>query len=243
MASQPGRNVLITGGTKGIGRCSALAFARAGDNVITCSRHYDEAAVQTERELAGTSGRHHVARADVTRAQDVDELAEECRKRLGSLDVVVNNVGTISQVPFTDLPAAEWRRVIDANLTAAFLVTQRMLPLLSRGAAIINIGSRAAAAGVPLRSHYTAAKAALVGLTRSLCKELGPQGTRVNVIYPGIIETDQTRQVLGGQLARFRQQTALGRLGCPEDVAEMVLFLAGPAACYITGQVIGVDGG
>lgn len=244
MPSQLGRNVLLTGGTRGVGRCTALAFARAGANVVTCSRRSDQAAQVLARELAGTGGSHHVAQADVTCAKDVDALALTCQSRLGSLDVVVNNVGAMSRVPFADLPAAEWRRVIDANLTSAFLVTQRMLPLLSQDSCVINIGSRAAGAGVPQRGHYTAAKAALAGLTRSLCKELGPQGIRVNLVCPAIIETQETtRQVPGGQLARFRQQSALGRLCRPEDVAEVVLFLASPSSCYVTGEMIQVDGG
>jgi 3-oxoacyl-[acyl-carrier protein] reductase len=243
MSSQQGRNVLVTGGTRGIGRSTALAFARAGASVLTCSRHDDEAARETVRELAALGGQHHLVRADVTQPEDVDALARECRERLGSLHAVVCNVGTISQVPFAELPAAEWRRVLDTNLTAAFLVTQRTLPLLADGAAVIYLGSRAALAGVPGRSHYTAAKAALTGLARSLCKELGPRGIRVNVVYPGIVETEETRQVLGGQIDRFRRLTALGRLGRPEDVADAVLFLAGQASGYITGQVVQVDGG
>ncbi len=243
MSTQLGRNVLITGGTRGIGRCTALAFASAGANVMTCSRHADEAACQLASELTKTGGTHHVATADVTVADDVDALARECGRQFGTLDVLVSNVGTISQVPFSDLSAAEWRRVIDVNLTAAFLVTQRMLPLLSAGASIVYLGSRAAVAGVPLRAHYAAAKAALAGLACSLAKELGPAGIRVNVIYPSIVETQETRDLLGAQLDRFRQQSALGRLARPQDVADTVMFLASAAAGYVNGQVIQVDGG
>jgi NAD(P)-dependent dehydrogenase (short-subunit alcohol dehydrogenase family) len=210
---------------------------------MTCSRHEDDAARDTARELAETGSRHHVATADVTRQEHVDALARECGRQFGSLDVLVSNAGTISGVPFGELPAAEWRRVLDVNLTAAFLVTQRVLPLLSDGASIVYIGSRAAVAGVPMRAHYAAAKAALTGLARSLCKELGPRGIRVNVVCPAIVETEQTRQVLGSQLGRFRQQAALGRLACPQDIADVVTFVASPAAGYVNGQVIQVDGG
>jgi 3-oxoacyl-[acyl-carrier protein] reductase len=243
MTTLLGRNVLITGGTKGIGRCTALTFARAGANVLICSRHDDEAARQTAAELAEIGGKYQVMTADVTCAEQVAELASACARQFGSLEVLVNNVGTISQMPFLDLPLAEWRRVLDVNLTAAFLVTQAMLPLLAKDSSIIYVGSRAAVAGVPLRAHYAAAKAALVGLTRSLCKELGPAGIRVNVVYPSIVETEETRQLLGAQLDRFRKQAALGRLACPQDIADTVLFLASPASGYVNGQVLQVDGG
>jgi 3-oxoacyl-[acyl-carrier protein] reductase len=171
---------------------------------------------------------------------DVDRLIEECQVRLGGLDVVVNNAGVISHVPFARLDAAEFARVLNTNLTAAFLVTQKALPLFGDSASVVNIGSRVATVGIPLRAHYTAAKAGLAGLTRSLCKELGPR-VRVNVVAPGVIATEA--ELPPEVLAKYESMTALRRLGRTEEIAGAVLFLASDLSSYITGETINVDGG
>jgi 3-oxoacyl-[acyl-carrier protein] reductase len=238
-----GRNALVTGGTRGLGRAIVRALAAAGANVVTCHRREGEAADSLVRELKEHGGDHHVVRADVTRPEAVDQLVDECRERLGSLDLLVNNVGVTSHVPLPELALEEWRRVLDVNLTAAYLVTQRAAPLLRDGASIVNVGAAVALRGLPLRSHYTAAKAGLLGLTRSLCKELGPRGIRVNLLAPGIMATEEAANLPPEQHQRYRSLIALGELGRPEDVAGVVLFLASDLSSYVTGATVTADGG
>ncbi|GGQ19468.1 SDR family NAD(P)-dependent oxidoreductase [Streptosporangium pseudovulgare] len=239
--SLAGKKVLVTGGTRGIGRGVVLALARAGADVLTCYRNESEHVGTLERELKAIGGDHHVVRADVGSPEEIDRLIGECRTRLGRLDVVVNNAGVISHVPFADLPVEEWHRVVDTNLTAAYLVTQKALPLFGESASVVNVGSRVATVGIPLRAHYTAAKAGLAGLCRSLAKELGPRGIRVNVVAPGVIATEA--ELSPEVLARYRQMTAVRRLGRTEEIANTVLFLASDLAGYITGETVNVDGG
>ncbi|MEU7985021.1 SDR family NAD(P)-dependent oxidoreductase [Streptosporangium canum] len=236
-----GKKALVTGGSRGIGRGIVLGLAHAGADVVTCYRTESEAVTSLARELKETGGDHQLVKADVSDPAEVDALVEDCRTSLGSLDVVVHNAGVISHVPFAELPVEEWRRVVENNLGGPYLVTQRALPLLSAGASIIFIGSRVATVGIPLRSHYTATKAGLVGLTRSLAKELGPRGLRVNVVAPGPIETEEPAPAEVRE--RYRKMIPLGRLGTPEDVAGVVAFLASDLSRFVNGETINVDGG
>lgn len=236
-----GKKALVTGGSRGIGREIVLAYARAGASVVTCGRHASEALTSLSRELEDVGGAHRVLIADVGQAEDVDRLVTECRATLGGLDILVHNAGVMSRVPFAELPLEEWRRVIDTNLGAAYRVTQQALPLLSAGASVVFVGSRVATIGMPLGAHYTASKAGLVGLTRSLAKELGPRGVRVNVVAPGSIETDTP--IPPEARRRQEQVIALGRLGRPSDVAGVAAFLASDMAAYVSGETINVDGG
>ncbi|GAB2953424.1 SDR family NAD(P)-dependent oxidoreductase [Nonomuraea fastidiosa] len=247
MTGLRGANALVTGGTRGIGRSVVLHLARAGANVITCYRSDDEAAGRLEGELKETEGTHHVLKADVADPAQVTRLVAECRSRYGSLRTVVHNAGVISHVPFAALDGEEWHRVLDTNLSSAYYLTREVLPLLSEGSSVIYIGSKASLVGIPLRAHYTAAKAGLMGLARSLSKELGGKGIRVNVVAPGIIDTvepgDAADAALDQRLEEYRKRSPLGRLGRPEDVAHVVAFLAGDGAAYITGETVNVDGG
>ncbi len=238
-----GKRILVTGGTRGLGRAITVGFARAGGSVVACHRQDGEAVESLARELKEIGGDHHVVKADVTVPADVARLVDECKVRLGQLDVVVHNAGAISHVPFADLPLEEWRRIIDTNLTGAFLVAQKALPLLPSGASIVFVGSKVANVGVPLRAHYTAAKAGLVGLTRSLCKELGPRGIRVNVVAPGVVETEEAAKLPPEQYRRYQSLASLGRLGRPDEIAAAVLFVASDEASFLTGETVNVDGG
>lgn len=242
-----GKKALVTGGTRGVGRGIALALAGAGCDVLTCHQNDSEAVTSLQAALKETGGDHHVTRADVSDPDGVAALLGEARDRWGRLDVVVNNAGAISHIPYAELPLAEWRRIVDTNLTGVHLVTQAALPLLGEGSSVISIGSKAVEAGIPLRSHYTATKAALVGLNRSLAKEFGPRGIRFNVVALGVIETENLHKMPEDQqklmIERYSAKTALGRLGTPDEVAGAVLWLACDLSRYVTGATIGVDGG
>jgi 3-oxoacyl-[acyl-carrier protein] reductase len=247
VSSLKGRKALVTGGTRGIGRATVLALAAAGAEVMTCHRQSGERAESLLRELAGLPGTHHVVRADLSDPRQVDDLAARAEEAFGHLDVLVNNAGVIQQVAYPDLTAEEWDHNVTVGLTAPHLLIQRCLPLLRPGSSVIGIGSRAVEIGVPGRAHYTAVKAALTGLSRSLAKELGPRGIRVNMISPGMVETETWDAMPAPQRTALRERyadlIALGRTGRPEEVAGAVLWLAGDLSRYVTGSTVTVDGG
>ncbi|MEU2428113.1 MULTISPECIES: SDR family NAD(P)-dependent oxidoreductase [unclassified Streptomyces] len=242
-----GHRILVTGGTRGIGRGIVLAAARAGADVATCYRTPGDAVTTLEQELAGTPGKHLVVRADAGDADDVDRLLAECEASLGGLDAVVNNAGDYRPKPYLELDDTEWAATLQGNLNAAHLVTRRAAPLLGPGASIVHIGSTVAFIGMAGGVHYTAVKAALVGMTRSLAREFGPQGIRVNTVSPGRIATEALDEMPAEAAERQRglvsSFTALGRFGTVDELAQVVLFLTGDRAAYITGQNIHVDGG
>ncbi|WP_340682688.1 SDR family NAD(P)-dependent oxidoreductase [Amycolatopsis coloradensis] len=242
-----GKKALVTGGTRGVGRGIVLALARDGVDVVTCFRQDKEAAASLERALEEIGGAHHVLPADLADPAQVTDLLGECKSRLGRLDIVVNNAAAISHVPYLELDVAEWQRIVDTNLTAVHLVVQQALPLLTAGGSVIGISSKSIEVGIPLRAHYTATKAALHGLNRTLAREFGPQGIRFNVLSLGMIHTEALEALPAEQrdamVTRYSDKTSLGRLGSPEEVSDVVRFLASDLARYVTGGVIPVDGG
>ncbi|GII80955.1 short-chain dehydrogenase [Sphaerisporangium rufum] len=239
-----GRNALVTGGTRGIGRAVVRTLAAAGMNVTACYRGDEEAAAELARELKELGGDHSVFRADVADPEDVERLMAHCRDR-GGLHVVVNNAGVIGDRPLVSLTPDEWHRVLDGDLTSVYLVIRAAVTMavLADGGSVVTVGSAAALRGLPGRAHYTAAKSGLVGLSRTLAKELGSRGIRVNLVAPGIIDTDDPPQAPSERQRRLSALAALGRLGRPEEVADVVLFLAGDLSRYVTGETITVDGG
>lgn len=239
--SLTGKKVLVTGGARGIGGAITMAMAQAGADVIACYQHGGPHVQKLERELASTPGKHHLVRADVANSADIAALIQECRERFDSLDVLVNNAGVISHVPFAELTIDEWNRVINTNLTSVFAVVQAALPLFSAGASIISIGSGSALVGLTQRAHYTATKSGLLGLSRSIARELGPQKIRANVISPGVIQTE--KELSQAIIDRYEGMTAVGRLGRPEEIANVAVFLASDLSSYITGANIDATGG
>ncbi|MCM3886723.1 SDR family NAD(P)-dependent oxidoreductase [Frankia sp. R82] len=238
-----GRRALVTGGTRGIGREVVLGLARAGATVVVGHQRQTEEAESLRRELKDTGGDHLLVQADVADPAQIGELLEATGTHLGGLDIVVNSVGTISHVPYAQLPLEAWTQVLATNLTATHLVTQGALALLGDAGSVVNIGSGAGLVGVPLRAHYTAAKTGLIGLTRSLSKELGSRGIRVNLVSPGVIETDQASGMPDAARAAYTNRIPLGRLGEAHEVAAVVLFLASDVSSYVNGATFTVDGG
>jgi 3-oxoacyl-[acyl-carrier protein] reductase len=238
-----GRHAVVTGGTRGIGRAVVLALARQGVRVSVCSAHDGEHVRTLEKELAELGVEHLVARADVSDVAEVSGFIGGAHATNGAVDVLVNNAGVVSHRLLRDLEPAEWHHVLDTNLTGMYLVTRAAVPLLAAGASIVNVTSAVAMRGMAARVHYTAAKSGVIGLTRSLCKELGPQGLRVNAVAPGLVDTDQMAGVPQQARERYRGMIALGRFATAEEVADVVVFLASDAARYVTGATVNVDGG
>jgi 3-oxoacyl-[acyl-carrier protein] reductase len=242
-----GKKALVTGGTRGVGRGIVRTLAQNGVDVITCYRQESEAVSSLVRELKETGGQHCVLQADLAVPDRIADLLAECRSRFGHLDIVVNNAAVISHIPYSDLPLQEWQRIMDTNLTGTHLVIQHALPLMGNGSSVISISSKSIEVGIPLRAHYTATKAALHGLNRTLAKEFGAAGIRFNVLSLGMIHTEVIDAMPDGQreqmVKRYSEMTALGRFGEPDEVAGAVLWLASSLSGYVTGAVVPVDGG
>jgi 3-oxoacyl-[acyl-carrier protein] reductase len=238
-----GARALVTAGTRGIGRAVVLALADLGARVHTCGRSDERAAADLREELRVRGGGHAVGLADVSDPERCRALVAAAARDMGGIDVLVHNAATVSHRTLEDLEPEEWGRVLATNLTSVYEVTRAALPHLSPGASVVIVSSAVAMRGMAGRTHYTASKAALTGFARSLCKEVGPAGVRVNVVAPGVIATDQITRLTPERRERYERMAALGRLGTPEDIAGAVVFLAGDLSRYVTGQTLIVDGG
>jgi NAD(P)-dependent dehydrogenase (short-subunit alcohol dehydrogenase family) len=238
-----GKCALVTGGSRGIGRAIVLGLASNGASVAACYTRESEDVQRLRSDLDQLDGKSYLTQADVSDAGSVAQLVSEAAERLGRIDVLINNAGVVSHRPLVDLELEEWRRVLDVNLTGAYLVTKATLPAMPAGGSIVNISSAVGMRGMVGRTHYTASKAGMIGFTRSLCKEVGPRGIRANIVAPGIIETDQVAGLTDEQRQRYGSLAALNRLGRPEEIANLVLFLASDLSSFISGQTINADGG
>lgn len=234
------KTVLISGGTRGIGRACVKTFKENGYNVAFLYKSSEEAARSLESSL-GVFG----VKCDVSDAQQVQEALKSVTERFGGIDVLVNNAGISHIGLFTEMTDAEWRNVLDVNLSSAFYLSRAVAPMMIRQqkGAIVNIGSVWGRFGASCEVAYSASKAGMRGFTKALAKELGPSGITVNCVEPGVIETDMNACFDEETLAQLKDETPLCRLGKPTDVAGAVLFLASEGASFITGQCIGVDGG
>jgi 3-oxoacyl-[acyl-carrier protein] reductase len=237
-----GQIALVTGGSRGIGREIAVALAAAGARVAVIAR--DEArAAAVAAELPGEG--HHGYAADVGDAASVARLVERVEADLGVPDVLVNNAGVTRDNLLMRLKDEDWTEVLDTNLRGAFNTIRALSRgmMKKRGGRIINVSSVVGITGNKGQANYAASKAGLIGLTKSVAKELASRGILVNAVAPGYIETDMTADLPAAARDALMGQIAVGRLGRPEDIASVVRFLAGPGASYITGQVLVVDGG
>ena len=242
MTESPVKTALVTGGAGGIGQAVCRRLAREGYRVIV---HYHTSARQAQaiaRELNQKAGPGHLAlAADVGDRQAVEALFAQA----GPVDVLVNNSGIAQQKLFTDITDEDWDTMFRTDVKGVFLCCQAALPYMihQNSGSIINISSMWGQVGASCEAHYSAAKAAVIGLTKALAKELGPSGIRVNCIAPGVILTPMNRSLSAGDLEALREETPLEQLGDPAHIADAVAFLAGGQASFITGQVLGVNGG
>lgn len=240
-----GHVALVTGGSRGIGRAIALALARHGADVAITYVSQSEGAQQTAAGIREAGRRCYVAACDVADGDAVVATVEAVTASLGPPDILVNNAGITRDTLLMRMKDEDWDTVIATDLRGAFVATRACMRAMmkNRWGRIINIGSVVAAMGNPGQANYAAAKAGLGGFTRSIAREVGSRNITANLIAPGFIETDITADLPEELVARVKEQIPLQRIGSPDDVAPLVVFLAGESGRYITGQTINVDGG
>ena len=243
-----GKRALVTGAARGIGRGIAEVFADEGADVAINDAENIAQAEEVAQSIRAKGVRAVAVKADVGKRSDVEPMIDKIWKDLGPIDVLVNNAGIETIVPFLELTDDQWTRLVDTNLRGAWLCSQvfcRRAIAEGRRGSIVNIGSIQAAKVLPGRTHYAPAKLALEALTRNVSAEVTPQGIRVNCIHPGLIDTPMTSWVMKDPqiLPLILAQISLGRAGEPREIGKVAAFLASDEASYVTGQSIFVDGG
>ena len=238
-----GQVAIVTGASRGIGRAIALQLASVGAKVVVNYASSSGAADELVAQIVGNGGEAMAIGADVSKAEQIDELVKTVMDKWGRIDVLVNNAGITRDTLLLRMKLEDWQAVIDTNLTGVFSCTRAvsMIMLKQKSGRIINIASVAGQMGNPGQANYSASKAGVIGFTKTVAKELSSRGITVNAVAPGFIATDMTNDLKAEGILQF---IPLGRYGQPEEVAGMVRFLAAdPAAAYITGQTFNVDGG
>ncbi|MDW7651059.1 MAG: 3-oxoacyl-[acyl-carrier-protein] reductase [Bacillota bacterium] len=240
------KTAIVTGASRGIGRAIAIALAQEGAAVVINYSSNETAAQETLAAVEAAGGRGTIVQGNVAELADCEKLVKAALDNFGKIDILINNAGITRDNIVARMKPQEWQDVLDTNLTGAFnCVKAAMRPLLKQktGGRIINLSSVVGLAGGVGQANYAAAKAGLIGMTKSLARELAARQITVNAVAPGFIDTEMTAVLAEGAKDEMRKQIPLGRTGTPQDIAEAVTFLASDAAGYITGQVIAVDGG
>ena len=240
-----GRVALVTGGSRGIGRACCLAVGRAGAKVAVNYRTREADAIETERQLREMGCETLRVAGDVSVEEDVRRMLDRVRETWGPVELLVNNAGVFDYLGHEDLTPEIWRRTLDVNLTGTYLVSWGVKDeMLARGyGRIVNLSSISALQPRPLSIAYAASKAGLSGLTKGCAAAWGPRGVRVNAVAPGLIETEILDVVAEDKQQALVDATPLGRIGTPEDVAELVLYLLSDRSSFVTGQTMVVCGG
>ncbi|GAA0538072.1 SDR family NAD(P)-dependent oxidoreductase [Paractinoplanes ferrugineus] len=239
-----GRHAVVTGGTRGIGRATVLALIEQGVAVTTCFTSDSAESESLPGAVADLGGQLHLVRTDVRDAEQVGALMDSAVGRFGPITALVNNAGVISHLPLEAMEPAEWHRILDTNVSGMYNTIRAALPHFTEQASVVNISSGVARHGMPFAAHYVTSKAAIFGLTRALCKELGPRGVRVNCLASGVIDNTGHKNPRGDEgKAMYVEMTSLRRLGEPAEIADVVCFLLSDASRYMTGAIFEVDGG
>ena len=240
-----GKAALVTGGSRGIGRATALALAEVGANVAINYHHCQAAADEVCAKVREFGVKAGAYRANVSRSDECDQMVEAVGKDFGHVDVLVNNAGITRDKSFLKMSRQMWDEVLGVNLTGTFNITHAFLNgMLDTGwGRVVNIASVVGQMGNFGQANYAVTKGGMIAFTMSLAREVARKGVTVNAVAPGFIETDMTKDMPAMALTNVQAITPIGRLGKPEEVAAAVVFLAMPAASYITGQVISVNGG
>lgn len=237
--------VLVTGASRGIGRAIALAFAQAGAHVAVNYASSPEKAEAVVKEIEALGVKALAVCGNVADDASVEAMVETVEKELGPIDVLVNNAGITKDGLLLRMKDQDWDAVMDINLKGTYLCTKHVSKrmLKRKQGNIVNVTSVVGITGNAGQSNYSASKAGVIGFTKSMAKELSSRNIRVNAVAPGFIETDMTEKLPKEVIEQYQKNIPLGRMGSPEDVAKVVLFLSGEGSAYITGQVIAVDGG
>src|SRR5687767_2751364 len=243
MIDLSGRVALVTGASRGIGRAIALKLAAQGATVVAAAREQNAAA--TVEEITAAGGKAEAASVDVADAAAIDALVAGTLERHGQIDILVNNAGITKDQLLLRMKRADWDAVMATNLTGAFALTQAVLkPMIrQRGGRIVCISSVVGQSGNAGQANYAASKAGLIGFAKPVAQEVASRNITVNVVAPGLIETDMTKAITEGAREEWAAKIPLKRLGTPDDIAAAVCFLASDEAAYITGQVLAVNGG
>ncbi len=238
-----GKVALVTGASRGIGRAIALTLARAGARVVVTSR--GDAAQAVVDDIVQAGGEAIAVAADVVDAQAMSGAVDHVLETWGRLDILVNNAGITRDQLLLRMKREDWDAVVATNLTGTFTCTQAVLKTMvrQRVGRIISISSVVGQSGNPGQTNYAATKAGIIGFSKALAREVASRNITVNVVAPGLIDTDMTRDISSDAQANWTANIPLGRLGTPDDIAAAVCFLASDAASYITGQVLAVNGG
>lgn len=239
------RNVLITGASRGIGAETARLFAENGDNVYINYCKSAEAAETLQKSLTQKGFSAKIIQADVASSEAVRKMFADITNDCGGIDVLVNNAGIAQTKLFTDITDDDWNQMVAANLSSVFYCCRAALPYMihQKFGRIVNISSIWGQVGGSCEVHYSAVKAGIIGLTKALAMEEGLSGITVNCVAPGVIRTDMTSHLTEDDFNALKDETATGTIGTPYDIARTVLFLSDNNSSFITGQVLGVNGG
>ena len=245
MSRLEGKRALVTGASRGIGRAIALRLAAEGASVVVNYHSGENDAASVVSEITASGGTAIAFQASVASAEEANRLVDATVEALGGIDILVNNAGITRDNLLMRLSEDDWDAVLDTNLKGAFLCTKAAIrPMLrQRSGRIVNMSSIVAITGNPGQANYTAAKAGLIGFTKTIAREVASRGITVNALAPGFIETQMVEAIPEDLRKQILERIPLGQFGTPDDVARSVVFLASDDGAYITGQVIGIDGG